>query len=114
MATAKGIALEVDVKVSGGIFHRNIPEETRLAFYGEAVTKISDRWMRGGRGQGVRRNTLRQDHRPRDIASAVHSTLRPPRTTGAAVTRKKIGQGRAMAPRVLKKGADVVAARMVR
>jgi len=104
--------IDVTVKVNGGLFRRNVSRTVRDAMYQEAVEKVGERWMRGGRGLGVRNNTLTKHPHPGQMAVTVSSTTNTPRTTGAAMTRKKIGQAKAMAPRVLRKAADRVVSEM--
>lgn len=107
------IAIDVTIKVNGGIFSRNIERTVRTALYEEAIDKIADRMMRGGRGLGVRRNTLSRGFRG-ELEATVESTRRFPRTRGTAWTRKNIGIAKAMAPRVLRKSADRIVAEMGR
>lgn len=100
--------MEISVKVNGGLFTKNVTQVNRNAVMEEAVRKISTRWMRGGRGKGVRNNTLREVPSDAALESRVYSTLNQPRTTGSSMTKKKIGQAKAMAPRVLRKYAERV------
>lgn len=105
-------AIDITVKVNGGLFKRNIPRSVRDALMQEAVTKVSQRWLRGGKGLGVQRNTLTERVHEGALEARVSSTLHSPRRTGAAMTRKKIGQARAMAPRVLRKAAERIVTEM--
>lgn len=77
----------------------------------EAVTTVMDRPMRvrkSRQGLGIKRNSLSQ--RRSGLNGTVTSTLRPPRTTGAAWFSYNIAAIRKMLPAVFKKAAQRVEA----
>ena len=107
--------ITVNVKVTGGLFKRNIPQTARDALVGETLDTIHKRLMRngrfgsGGKGRGVRRNTVDYfvDYdRGTPFALEISSTLNPPRTKGTKWLRKNVAITKAMAPRVLRKAAQ--------
>lgn len=111
-------AIQVSVKVNGGIFEKNIPETVRTALREECLLKINDRMSRkgaqgsGGRGLGVQRNIIGSYVDITGLTLRVESSRIFPRTTGWSWQRKNIAIVRAMAPRVLKKAADRIVTEM--
>lgn len=98
-------AIEISVKVHGGLFSRNIPESVRRSMRQEAIEKIATRMERGGKGLGSKRNTI--SHRADgELQERVSSTRIWPRTKGTSWQSKNIGIAKAMAPRVLRKAAE--------
>ena len=75
----------------------------------EALDTISARFMRGGKGLGVKRNQLMLTSAP--LLREVSSTLVPPRTTGSSWTGKNIAIFKAMAPRVVRAAVKRIRAR---
>lgn len=109
-------AINVTVRVNGGLFKRDIPRSVRQAMADEAVVKIGDRLTRrgargsGGKGKGVMRNTVARDRG--GTTETITSTRVPPRTKGTSWQRKNVAIARSMAGRVLSKAADRVVAEM--
>lgn len=102
--------MRIDATVSGPLFDKRIDKTVRNALYQEVIIKVTDRWMRGGKGLGVRRNILSCDRRQmfsgQSLEAAVESTRIWPRTRGTKWTRKNISLAKAMVPRVLRKAAS--------
>ena len=111
-------AIDVTVRLNGGLFHKNIPESVRRALVDEAVDKIGQRLVRkgaqgsGGRGIGVRRNTVTQDRDDARMTVTTLSTHIWPRMKGTSWQGKNVRIARSMAGRVLRKAADRVVAEM--
>lgn len=98
-------AIDITVKVNGGLFKRNISRSVRDAVYQEAVQKIATRMERGGKGLGSKRNTVTQAP-DGDLQARVSSTRIYPRTKGTSWQRKNIAIAKAMSGRVLRKAAE--------
>lgn len=115
-------AIDITVKVNGGIFSKNIPESVRNSLREEVLLKVNQRMTRqgargsGGKGLGVQRNTVGSFVDISALTMTVESTHGGkehwPRVKGTAWQRKNIGIIRAMAPRVLRKAADRIVAEM--
>jgi len=111
MAAGGSIPINVSVAYKGGLFGKNIPRAVEEQIVEQVLSKIEERTRRGGRGVGVRRNTIRHDHRGA-LELLVSSTRIWPRTRGTAWQRKNIGIIKAMAPRVARKAAERIAAEL--
>lgn len=109
-------AIDVTVTFKGGLFKKDIPATTRRVLRQEVIDKVHARLMRkgaqgsGGRGKGVLRNTV--SDRVGDMEVRVASTLRSPRTRGTKWIGKNIAITKSMAPRVLRRAAERLAAEM--
>lgn len=105
--------MDINVRLRGGIFTKNIPKVVEDAIVSEILRKVDERTQRQGRGLGARNNSIMSEARS-PLALAVSSTRNYPRTRGTAWQRKNIGIVRAMAPRVGKKAALRIAEEMGR
>lgn len=94
------MAIDINVKVTGGLFSKDIPKVVRAAVYEEAIDKIATRMERGGKGIGAKRNRITRQQRE-ELRETITSTRYWPRTKGTSWQRKNIGIAKAMAPRVL-------------
>ena len=107
--------IEIETKLYGGLFHKDIPRSVRDAGREEVVTKITARWMRRRRRPGVQRNPLVE--RTEGLEGSVRmagARWRYPRRTGSKWKGSLIAAAKSMAPRVLNKWARTVAAEMGR
>jgi hypothetical protein len=102
-------AIDVTVKLSGGLFGKDIPKVVEQALVGEVLAKVDERMSRPrqGKGLGARRNRVRT--RPSGLELTVTSTRIWPRTRGTAWTKKNVGVVKSMAPRVMRKAAERIA-----
>jgi hypothetical protein len=103
----------VTLTVKGPFFSARIDQTVKDAIVSETLRKIDERVQRPGRWQqrlGAKRNriTMRQQGLILDIASTTIS----PRTSGVSWTRKNMGTIRGMLPRVLRKTAETICARL--
>lgn len=75
----------------------------------DAVKTMTERMMRGGKGAGVRNNTLLSTiHQG---GATITSSLNFPRTVGTSWTRKNESIVKAMSSRVIKKAIERIEAR---
>jgi len=114
-------SIDVTVNLRGGLFGKNIPSTVRDALNQEALGKINERMRRkgdrgsGGRGKGVQRNVVSQRFNPSDMELRIYTTsVYPRRRKAGSFKRKNIAIIRSMAPRVMRKAAERIAAEMGR
>lgn len=104
-------AIDINVKVNGGIFTKDVDQVVRDAMAQEAIDKLSARMSRGGKGLGVQRNPIRLEVRGA-LETAAISSLNAPRTTGSSWRNKNVAIAKSLLPRVLKKAADRIVEEM--
>lgn len=104
------VGIDVTVRLRGGLFWKNIPKVVQRQLVAEVLTKLEQRTQRQGKGLGARKNTV--THSMDGLTLKLATTRIAPRTTGKSHQRKNIGVVRAMAPRVMKKAAERIAAEM--
>lgn len=101
------MAIDINVKVTGGLFSKDISKVVRAAVYEEVIDKLATRMERGGKGIGAKRNTISRPQRE-ELQELVKSTRIWPRTKGTSWQRKNIAIAKSLVPRAAKKYAERV------
>lgn len=103
-------AIDVNVTVRGPLFRRKIDEVVKRSIIEEVLLKVEERVERQGKGLASRINFV--DAKIKDLELTEHSTLRYPRTTGAAKQRRDVRAVKALAPRVMQRAAERIVERL--